>query len=222
MCIPTFTTRRKLQCQVAATRRSDARAWSRRPNVYTAQLVVGERRGSSEMRTPLVVGRARVRGPCARRMELDRMDTHFFKLVHVAKIGTKPCELESHRLRTNSSHMQPCFSGSLPGCTGRAPVARARTCSTCPLAQCGALAHAHLCTTSPICARPQRLACELTHAPCVQLIHDARVRHRMRSSFGTVVTVSRRHTKHTSSCLPGCLRLNCSPASSKNSVLVVW
>ena len=208
----------KLQRRVEATRD----AWSRRPNVYTAQLVVGERRGSSEMRTPLVVGRARVRGPCARRMELDRMDTHFFKLVHVAKIGTKPCELESHRLRTNSSHMQPCFSGSLPGCTGRAPVARARTCSTCPLAQCGALAHAHLCTTSPICARPQRLACELTHAPCVQLIHDARVRHRMRSSFGTVVTVSRRHTKHTSSCLPGCLRLNCSPASSKNSVLVVW
>ena len=63
--------------EVAATRRSDARAWSRRPNVYTAQLVVGERRGSSEMRTPLVVGRARVRGPCARRMELDRMDPLF-------------------------------------------------------------------------------------------------------------------------------------------------
>ena len=132
------------------------------------------------------------------RMVIWTARTHFLKLVHVAKIGTKPCELES-RLRTNSSHMQPCFSGSLPGCTGRAPVARARTCSTCPLAQCGALAHAHLCTT----VRSQPLACELTHAPCVQLIHDARVRHRMRSSFGTVVTVSRRHTKRSSSCLPG-------------------
>ena len=48
--------------------------------------------------------------------------THFLKLIHVAKIGTKPCELESHRLRMDSSHMQPCFSGSLPGCAGRAPA----------------------------------------------------------------------------------------------------
>ena len=132
--------------------------------------------------------------------------THFLKLVHVAKIGTKPCELES-RLRTNSSYMQPCFSGSLLGCAGRAPAhaLHARSLD---------VQHAHLCTT----VRSQPLACELTHAPCVQLIHDARVRHRMRSSFRTVVTVSRRHTKRSSSCL----RLNCSPASSKNSVLVVW
>ena len=48
--------------------------------------------------------------------------THFLKLMHVAKIGMKPCEIESHRLRTNSSHMQPCFSGSLPCCAGRAPA----------------------------------------------------------------------------------------------------
>ena len=125
------------------------------------------------------------------RMVIWTARTHFLKLVHVAKIGTKPCELES-RLRTNSSHMQPCFSGSLLGCAGRAPAhaLHARSLD---------VQHAHLCTT----VRSQPLACELTHAPCVQLIHDARVRHRMRSSFGTVVTVSRRHTKRSSSCLPG-------------------
>jgi hypothetical protein len=110
--------------------------------------------------------------------------THFLKLVHVAKIGMKPCELES-RLRTNSSHMQPCFSGSLLGCAGRAPAHALHARS---------LDVQHLCTT----VRPQPLSCELTHAPCVQLIHDARERHRMRSSFRTVVTVSRRHTKRSS------------------------
>ena len=128
--------------------------------------------------------------------------THFLKLVHVAKIGTKPCELESHRLRMDSSHMQPCFSGSFPGCAGRARApAHARSLDV------------QLSPTLSYALPPVRNASHASwltcRSPCVQLIHDARVRHRMRSSCGTVVTVLRRHTKRSSSCLPRCLRLNC-------------
>ena len=136
-------------------------------------------------------------------MELDRARTHFLKLIHVAKIGTKPCELESHRLRMDSSHMQPCFSGSLLGCAGRAP-AHAPHARSLDVQLSPTLSYA----LPPVRNAPH--ASWLTHRrPCVQLIHDAHVHHRMRSSCGTVVTVLRRHTKRSSSCLPRCLRLNC-------------
>ena len=150
----------------------------------------------------------RVRSPqcqwqCAMPMELDRARTHFLKLIHVAKIGTKPCELESHRLRMDSSHMQPCFSGSLPGCAGRAPAHAPHARSL----------NVQLSPTLSYAQPPVRNASHASwltcRSPCVQLIHDAHVHHRMRSSCGTVVTVLRRHTKRSSSCLPRCLRLNC-------------
>ena len=132
--------------------------------------------------------------------------THFLKLIHVAKIGTKPCELESHRLRMDSSHMQPCFSAfrffsglRWPRAPAHAPHARSLDVQLSPT-----LSYA----LPPVRNAPH--ASWLTHRrPCVQLIHDARVHHRMRSSCGTDVTVSRRHTKRSSSCLPGCLHLNC-------------
>ena len=154
---------------------------------------------------------ARARSPqcqwqCAMPMELDRARTHFLKLIHVAKIGTKPCELESHRLRMDSSHMQPCFSAfrffsglRWPRAPAHAPHARSLDVQLSPT-----LSYA----LPPVRNAPH--ASWLTHRrPCVQLIHDARVHHRMRSSCGTDVTVSRRHTKRSSSCLPRCLRLNC-------------
>ena len=129
--------------------------------------------------------------------------TQFLKLVHVAKIGTKPCELESHRLRTNSSHMQPCFPGSLAGCAGRAPAhaphARSLNVQLSPT----------LSSALPPVRNASHASWLTCRSPCVQLIHDAHVHHRMRSSCGTVVTVLRRHTKRSSSCLPRCLCLNC-------------
>ena len=129
--------------------------------------------------------------------------THFLKLIHVAKIGTKPCELESHRLRMDSSHMQPCFSGSLPGCAGRAP-AHAPHARSLDVQLSPTLSYAQ-----PSVRNASHASWLTCRSPCVQLIHDAHVHHRMRSSCGTVVTVLRRHTKRSSSCLPGCLRLNC-------------
>ena len=144
---------------------------------------------------------------CARRNGTGpRTDLHFLKLIHVAKIGTKPCELESHRLRMDSSHMQPCFSAfrffsglRWPRAPAHAPHARSLDVQLSPT-----LSYA----LPPVRNAPH--ASWLTHRrPCVQLIHDARVHHRMRSSCGTDITVSRRHTKRSSSCLPGCLHLNC-------------
>ena len=181
-------------CSEVVQRRVEAtRELGLAPNVYTAQLVVGEVEASQKCER---LSRSAARACGARALAALSWTawTHFLKLVHVAKIGTKPCELESHRLRTNSSHMQPCFSGSLPGCAGQAPThaPHARSLNV-QLSPTLTYAQPHLYAS----ARPQRLACELTHAPCVQLIHDARVRHRMRSSFGTVVTVSRRHTNQT-------------------------
>ena len=141
---------------------------------------------------------------CARRNGTGpRTDLHFLKLIHVAKIGTKPCELESHRLRMDSSHMQPCFSGSLLGCAGRAPAHAPHARSL----------DVQLLPTLSYALPPVRNASHASwltcRSLCVQLIHDAHVHHRMRSSCGTVVTVLRRHTKRSSSCLPRCLRLNC-------------
>ena len=140
--------------------------------------------------------------------------THFLKLIHVAKIGTKPCELESHRLRMDSSHMQPCFSGSFPGCDlfrfFSGSFGRARAPAHAPHARS---LDVQLSPTLSYALPPVRNASHASwltcRSPCVQLIHDARVHHRMRSSCGTDVTVSRRHTKRSSSCLPRCLRLNC-------------
>ena len=102
-------------------------------------------------------------------MELDRARTHFLKLIHVAKIGTKPCELESHRLRMDSSHMQPCFSGSLLGCAGRAPAHAPHARSL----------DVQLSPTLSYALPPVRNASHASwltcRSPCVQLIHDARV-----------------------------------------------
>ena len=96
--------------------------------------------------------------------------THFLKLVHVAKIGTKPCELESHRLRTNSSHMQPCFSGSLPACAGQAPTHAPHALSYRAAHRPRSPMHTCPCSTPPMASSLTR------RSPCVQLIHDACVR----------------------------------------------
>ena len=146
--------------------------------------------------------------------------THFLKLIHVAKIGTKPCELDSHRLRTNSSHLQPCFSGSFPGCAGRARphmlhMAARSMCSSRP--------------RSPMHNRPSttpRMR-ELTHAPCVQLIHYARSIC-SRASQDEVLVRNCGHCLKAAHqtlliMLAGVLALELLvPASLKNSVLVVW
>ena len=82
--------------------------------------------------------------------------THFLKLVHVAKIGTKPCEIESHRPARTHHTCSLAFPVLF-----RPALAKRPHMLHMPSPIELHIAHALPCTP----ARAQRLPCELTHAP---------------------------------------------------------